>query len=135
MGSAAPARRARLGEAPQPPWAPVPLTEILILLGLITLGVAILGGSDGRGTLLGLGLSLVTVSTLELALREHLAGYRSHSALLGGLAAILVAAALAVLVKPDKAFVIIAAALAFLLSTQLARSVFRRRSGGASWRA
>lgn len=131
----APTRRARLDDAPQPPWAPVPLTEILILFGLVTLGVAMFGGGGSRGALLGVGLCLVTAATLELALREHLAGYRSHSALLGGLAAIVMAAALAVWVRPDKAVVIIVAAVTFLLALQLSREVFRRRSGGISWRA
>jgi hypothetical protein len=127
-------RRARLDEAPAPPWAPVPLTEILILLGLVALGFALLG--DGTNTtLLAIGLVLVTLATLELALREHLAGYRSHSALLAGLAAILVAAPLALFARPAKAVVLIAAAVVFALGVQIFREIFRRRSGGMGWRA
>lgn len=131
----APTRRARLDEAPPAPWAPVPLTEILIFLGLVVLGFALLGGLDGRGALLATGLGLVTVATLELSLREHLAGYRSHSALLGGLAAILVTAPIAIAVRPAKGVVVIVAAAVFLLSLQLFREIFRRSSGGSSWRA
>ncbi len=74
-------------------------------------------------------------ATGELALREHLAGYRSHSALVAGLAAIVVAAPLAALVQPPKAVVLGVAAIVFLVALQLLRELFRRRSGGVSWRA
>ena len=75
------------------------------------------------------------LATGELALREHLAGYRSHSALLAGLAALVVAVPLAAFVRPPKAVVIVVAAVVFLLALQALRELFRRRSGGASWRA
>ena len=59
--------------------------------------------ADRRGAAAsGFGLVLVVAATGELALREHLAGYRSHSALLAGLAAIVVAAPLAALVQPPQ---------------------------------
>lgn len=127
-------RRASLDDAPQPPWAPVPLTEIAIFVGLVVLGAAFLG-SGSRGLLLGFGLSLVTIATLELALREHLAGFRSHSALLAGIAALVVAAPLAAFLRPAKAAVLLIAALVFLAALQLLRGVFRRRADGMSWRA
>jgi len=133
---AAPAsRRARLGEAPQPPWAPFPLTEICILIGLVVLGFAFLAGSSARVPLIVFGLGVVTLATLELSIREHLAGYRSHSALLAAIGAMLVAVPLAAFVRPDKGIVLIVAAVVFLLVFQLMRELFRRRSGGMSWRA
>ncbi len=129
------ARRARLDDAPQPPWAPFPLTEILILLGLVALAFALLGSASGRGPLLAVGLGSVTVATLELSLREHLAGYRSHSALLGGLAAIFVTFPLVIIARPAKGVVLIVGAVVLLLAVQLFREIFRRRSGGLSWRS
>ena len=36
------------------------------------------------------GFALVTLASLELSLREHFSGYRSHSALLAGAAAVIV---------------------------------------------
>lgn len=129
-----PGRRARLDEAPRPPWHPVPLTELSILVGMIVLAAAFLGGGP-TALLVGFGLILVVLATGELALREHLAGYRSHSALLAGLGAILVAAPLAALVRPPKAVVILIAAVVFLIAMQLFRDLFRRRSGGVTWRA
>ncbi|HVP03142.1 MAG TPA: hypothetical protein VMT10_11275 [Solirubrobacteraceae bacterium] len=129
------ARKAPLEEAPKPPWAPVPLTEICIFVGLVVLGVAILRGGGSRGVLLAFGLALVMVATLELALREHLAGYRSHSALLAGLCAMLAAVPLAIIVRPAKAVDVIVAAVVFLAAFLAFRDLFRRRAGGMSWRA
>jgi hypothetical protein len=126
-------RRARLDEAPQPPWAPVPLTEITILAGLVLLGVAVLGG--GGPWALAFGLALVTLATLEVTLREHLAGYRSHSALLAGAVAIVAGAGLALAVRPAKAVVVVVAGLVFLLAFQVLRRLFQARSGGLGWRA
>ena len=128
-------RRARLDEAPQPPWAPFPLTEVCILLGFVVLVFALVGGGSVRGELIVFGLAVVTLATLELTLREHLAGYRSHSALLAGIAAMVVAVPLSVFVRPAKALVLIASAVVFMLVLQLMREVFRRRAGGMSWRA
>lgn len=129
-----PGRRARLEDAPRPPWHPVPLTELCILVGMIVLAAAFLGGGP-TALLVGFGLVLVVAATGELALREHLAGYRSHSALIAGLAAILIAAPVAALARPPKAIVLGLGAVIFLVVFQLMRELFRRRSGGTSWRA
>jgi hypothetical protein len=125
-------RRARLDEAPKPPWAPFPLTEVCILIGLISLVIALV---SSRGPLVIFGLAVVTLATLELSLREHFAGYRSHSALLAAIAAMVVAAPLAALAQPAKIVVLIVAAVVFLLVLQVMRELFRRRTGGMSWRA
>ena len=74
---------------------------------------------------------MATLTTI----REHLAGYRSHSALLAAIGAMAVAVPLAAFVRPDKGVVLIVAAVVFLLVFQLMRELFRRRSGGMSWRA
>src|SRR3954464_4473756 len=74
-----PSRRARLDEAPKAPWSPFPLVELCILGGLGLLAVGFV-----RGAILFVvcGIALVGVASLELAIREHFAGYRSHSSLL-----------------------------------------------------
>ena len=124
--------RARLAEAPQPPWAPVPLTEVAILIGLILL---LLGAIQGGTARLVAGMTLVTAATAELAWREHLAGYRSHTALLAGVAAMAVTVPLIVLVPGViKAVVLIVGAIVWLLAFRVLRDLFRRRSGGLSWR-
>src|SRR3954467_3699667 len=85
----APARRARLDEAPKAPWSPFPLVELCILFGLVLVVWGFVGGGDRRGALLGCGFALVSLAALELSLREHFSGFRSHSTLLAGSAAVL----------------------------------------------
>jgi len=129
-------RRARLDEAPRPPWAPVPLTEGTILIGLLLLILGMVGDRANRALLIGFGLALVTLATIELSLREHLAGYRSHSSLLAGCAALIAAVPVVVLVPGTaKAVVILVFAVVFFGAFRVLRDLFRRRSGGMSWRS
>lgn len=59
---------------------------------LLALGFFAVKGTQGV-VMIGVGVSLASLAGLELSIREHLAGYRSHSLLLAGfLAAILLAA-------------------------------------------
>src|SRR4051812_23769447 len=88
VGTSAPAAprtatyKARREDAPQPPWAPFPLTELCILLSIVMIAIAILfADGDRRGVLLGGGFLLVTLAAGELSVREHFAGYRSHTSL------------------------------------------------------
>lgn len=125
----------RREDAPPAPWAPFPLTELTILLSIIllVLGFAFATG-DRRAVLLGGGFVLVTLSAGELSFREHFAGYRSHSSLLAGLVAVLVAipfyvAGVSQNVIPPIALV------AGLAAFFLFRRAFVRRSGGVGFRA
>ena len=74
-----------LGERPQAPWHPVPLSEVLILVGAIAtaIGASKLskGTSSGAPTLV-VGVAAVLIGTVEFSLREHRSGYRSHTILL-----------------------------------------------------
>ncbi len=76
------------GERPNAPWHPLPLSELLILVGAIA---AVLGlprsghDSAGGGRLLLAGLAAVAIGTIEVTLREHRSGYRSHTLMLAGL--------------------------------------------------
>src|SRR4051812_41944202 len=74
-----PSRRARLEDAPKAPWSPFPLVELTILLGIVLMVLGFFGVADRRGPFLICGFALVLLSGLELSLREHFAGYRSHS--------------------------------------------------------
>ncbi len=70
--------KARREDAPQPPWAPFPLTELCVLLSIVLLGIGFLfADGERRGVLLGGGFILVTLAAGELSVREHFAGYRS----------------------------------------------------------
>ena len=128
-------RRARLDEAPRPPWAPVPLTEICILGGAVLLVVGLVGGGPSRGVLLGFGFALVFLATIELTLREHLAGYRSHSALIAGCAAAATLGLAALLTGLGRPALVGLAVIVFAVVFMVMRSLFRNRTGGMSWRA
>ncbi len=129
-----PRRRPRLQEAPKAPWSPFPLVELCILLALVFIVVGFLSaGSRGRVLLAG-GLTLVTLSALELSVREHFAGYRSHSALLGGAAAVALDAALFFLTGLPQELLLGLGLLTFAGVWHLMRDVFRRRTGGMGFR-
>jgi hypothetical protein len=134
----APARRHRGvaaadDERPPAPWGSFPLVEIAVLVGIVMLIIGLVVGGD-RGTLLiGIGLGLAGLGGLELAIREHFAGFRSHSTLLAGIPAIAVLALL-FYAGPESlsplARVGISAAV-FAVSLYGLATMFRRKAGVA----
>src|SRR3954447_15717788 len=82
-------------ERPKAPWHPVPLVELSVLVGLVLIVLGFVSGIDrDRGRLaLFCGLALASLGGLDTALREHFAGFRSHSTLLAGLPGVVVAGA------------------------------------------
>ena len=128
-------RRSRLEEAPPAPWHPFPLVELAILAGLILIVVAVASDpGEPRATLLFGGLALISIASLELAIREHFAGYRSHTTLLAAAAAVLVAVPLWFTPLPQEVLLLVALAAGFAAFRAL-RTVFERRAEGMSWRA
>lgn len=121
-------------ERPKAPWHPFPLVELCALVGivLIVLGVIDLESDRGR-MLLVFGLLLASLAGLDTAVREHFAGFRSHSTLLAGLPAVLAAAAVFFGRAPWIVVVAVAAAI-FAGALVLFRNAFRRRSGGPAFR-
>jgi hypothetical protein len=72
-----------VGERPNAPWHPFPLSELLILVGIVGAIVAWSRGvSHGGPALLIASIACVMIGTIEVTLREHLSGYRSHATLL-----------------------------------------------------
>jgi hypothetical protein len=80
-----------LGERPEAPWHPLPLSELLILIGAVGVIVGLLRGvhldgpeqiSGSGGPTLVAGIVAVLLGTIEVTLREHRSGYRSHTLLL-----------------------------------------------------
>jgi hypothetical protein len=122
-------------EAPKAPWSPFPLTELVTLLSIVLIVAGLLTDGGKRGALLGCGFALVSLAGIELALREHFAGYRSHSTLLAAAAAIAVAAPLYLLTGlPQIVLLVLGVAIFALVFTRL-RAAFRARSGGLGMRA
>src|SRR5215210_3209044 len=133
----APARApARLSdERPRAPWHPVPLVELSVFVGLVLIVVGFVTGvgTDGGRLALLCGLVLASLGGLDTALREHFAGFRSHSTLLAGLPAVIVAGALFFGRAPWLA-VVAGTAVTFAAAFWAFRLAFRRRSGGLSFR-
>jgi len=120
-------RRPPPGARPRPPWHPVPLVELCVLVGLVLLVLGALDLGSDRGRLLLLfGLALGSLGGLDTALREHLGGYRSHTTVLAALPAVVTAAALSIAGVPWPA---LAAALAmFAGAFWLLRRAFAHRA-------
>jgi uncharacterized membrane protein len=82
-----------LGERPEAPWHPFPLSELLILIGAIATVVGLTklkhGLASGGATLI-VGVVAVLAGTVEFTLREHRSGYRSHTILLAAIPAVVV---------------------------------------------
>lgn len=82
-----------LGERPEAPWHPFPLSELLILIGAIAtiVGLSKLKhGLTSGGPTLVVGVVAVLAGTVEFTLREHRSGYRSHTILLAAIPAVVV---------------------------------------------
>lgn len=130
-----PDRRARHEEAPRAPWAPLPLVEGCILAGIACIVIGFARGADANRWLVGGGFALVSLAALELAVREHLAGYRSHSSLLAGALAVAVAAVAFLLTAVPQEAVLVLAVTVGGVALPALRGLFRRRSGGLGFRA
>ena len=129
-----PRTKARREEAPQAPWHPFPLVELAILCGLVLIVAAIVVDGDARPVLLLGGIALVSIASLELAIREHFAGYKSHSTLLAALTGLGVAAPLWWTPLRQELLIAVFVVVAVLAFRGL-RATFARRSGGLTWRA
>src|SRR5215211_2798208 len=120
--------RPSLEERPKPPWHPVPLVELCVLVGIVLLVLGALDLRSDRGKLmLVLGMALGSLGGLDTALREHLAGYRSHTTVIASLPAV-TTAAVAYFTGAPWPVIVIAAALVLAGVFWWMRRVFTRRA-------
>ena len=75
------------------------------------------------------GLALGSLGGLDTALREHFSGFRSHSALIAGVPAVLVAGVLFFAGAPQLAVLLGTLAVFSVVFTWM-RAIYRNRSGG-----
>jgi lysylphosphatidylglycerol synthetase-like protein (DUF2156 family) len=118
-------------ERPPAPWGKFPLAELAILAGIVCLAIGIFGGYE---TMIGVGVALAGLGGMEVAIREHFAGYRSHTTLLAGFVFVVVVGLLFYAFKQVLAVALPIGAVCFLLAFYLARRAFQRASGGLGYR-
>ncbi len=124
----------RVGAAdkrPPAPWGNAPLAELVILAGIVALAIGVIGGHP---TAIAAGVALAGLGGVEVAIREHFAGYRSHTTLLAGAAFVLVTGLVFYAANQILAVALAVGAVAFALTFYLARRAFQRASGGLSYR-
>jgi hypothetical protein len=127
-----PARRVGApDERPPAPWGNFPLAELVILAGIVSLVIGFVGQHP---TAIGVGVALAGLGGLEVAIREHFAGYRSHTTLLAGALFVVTVAGLFYLANQLLAVALAAGAVVFVVAFFLARRAFRRASGGLNFR-
>jgi hypothetical protein len=138
QAAAATPRRATR-EAPPAPWGSFPLTELVVLLALIFGVIGFIRFSHHSGKVMVVAaMCLGSLGGLEVSIREHFAGFRSHTTLLAASCA--VASMILFSVIAGKAGLAILAlvvgvgVLVFVLAFYGLRQVFVRRSGGLGFR-
>ncbi|HET6449178.1 MAG TPA: hypothetical protein VFG31_08720 [Conexibacter sp.] len=124
------ARRSRRDAAPTPPWGSFPLVE---LCALAAIGLGVWGLVVHNGVLLTGAAFLGSVAGIEVALREHLGGFRSHSLVLTGTVTV-ATLALLLFAGVARGTVLIVGPALLLVGYVGFRELFKRRSGGVGMR-
>ncbi|HEU4392190.1 MAG TPA: hypothetical protein VFR04_01005 [Solirubrobacterales bacterium] len=104
---------------------------MVILAGIVALLIGVVGGHP---VAIGVGVVCAGLGGLEVAVREHFAGYRSHTTLLAGAVFVLTVGCLFYLANQLLAVALGVGAAAFAATFYLARRAFQRASGGLSFR-
>jgi hypothetical protein len=137
--AAAAAPRRATKEAPPAPWGSFPLTELVVLLALIFGVVGFIRFNTHSGKVMVVGaMCLGSLGGLEVSIREHFAGYRSHTTLLAASSA--VASMILISVIEGKVglailgLVVGIGVIVFVLAFWGLRQAFIRRSGGLGFR-
>jgi hypothetical protein len=128
--------RTSIQDRPPAPWGSFPLVELVVLLGIVLIVAGFIVRGSRGGVMLIAGLALGSLGGLELSIREHFGGFRSHTALLAGAVAAL---AMAIAFFADRhgatpALILPIGAIVFVGAFWLFRQAFARRSGGATFR-
>jgi hypothetical protein len=109
--------------------------ELVVLLALVLLIAGFFVQGTRGVTMIGTGVALGSLAGLELSVREHFAGYKSHTTVLAAAIGVLVIGAAFALneAQPTTAG-LVAGAVAFAAAFYLFREAFKRRSGGVGFR-
>lgn len=126
-------------QAPPAPWGSFPLTELVVLIALVfgVIGFIRFNTHSGK-VMVAAAMVLGSLGGLEVSIREHFAGFRSHTTLLAASCA--VGSMILISVIAGKGglavlgVVVAVGVLVFVLSFYALRQAFMRRSGGLSFR-
>lgn len=132
--AAGPAGTARAGrdQGPPPPvWGDFPLSQLVVLGGLILLAIGVFTSNPTR-VLIGLGLG--SLGGLELAVREHFSGYRSHTTLLAGIGFAIMIGITGYWLRWAVWLCLLAAVAVFAIAAWLFRRRFIKASGGHAFK-
>lgn len=128
---AKPARTEPTDGPPPPIWGSFPLSQLVVLGGLILLAVGVFTSNPTR-VLIGLGLG--SLGGLELAVREHFSGYRSHTTLLAGIGFAITIGVTGYWFRWVVWACLLAALAVFAISAWLFRHRFIKASGGRAYK-
>lgn len=128
-----PALRGRRASAPEPPWGAFPLVELCVLAAGALVVAGVVWGGDGGKVLFGAAALLGCVAGLEVAIREHLGGYRSHTLVLSAAVGVVALGALFFAGVHQQTRMTVAIAV-FAGAFLVLRELFKRRSGGVGFR-
>jgi hypothetical protein len=129
-----PAPRPKADEPPPPPWGSFPLSEITVFVGVVLLVGGFFVPPPQGFVMIAVGLVLGSLAGLELSVREHYAGYRSHTLVLSAAVGVPIFGVLFAATMVPVPICLAAGAVAFGGSAWLFTQAFRRRSGGAPFR-
>jgi hypothetical protein len=142
-GEGRPARRrasgkTRFEDRPPAPWGKFPLVEIVVLIALVLLVGSFLVDTSRRAPMLLGGLALGSLAGLELSIREHFSGFRSHSALLAGAVAAVGITVTYFVTKGGGQGIavvpVVVGGIVFMAAFWIFRQAFMKRTGGVGFR-
>ena len=117
---------------PRAPWGRFPLSELLVLLAVISAAYGVVSWGSVRGPwAFGAAMTLGCLAGLEVSIREHLAGYRPHSTVLASTAALLVGSATFLIGVPAAIDLGLALMVFIAASLGLTRAYQRHRRGAS----
>src|SRR3954467_8902801 len=117
-------RRRAGGDPPPALWREFPLSEIVVFIGILLLIAGFFVSPPQGFVMIAVGLALGSLAGLELSIREHFAGFRSHTLLLSAAVGIPLFGVLFVATKVPATICVAAGAAAFAASAWLFTQAF-----------
>jgi uncharacterized membrane protein YhiD involved in acid resistance len=107
---------------------------MVIFIGIVLLIAGFFVSPPQGFVMIAVGLGLGSLAGLELTIREHFAGFRSHTLLLSAAVGVPIFGVLLVATDESPALCLAVGGVAFGGSAWIFTNAFRRRSGGALFR-